>query len=123
LIAPALIIVGVIVALATPWWIIEARGTSFEFTLWELIQEDDVLNMRTVVISAIGALMVIASPFVPAERRKSIGQSGAFLFLLLPGWSLYDAFTEEDVMGASLGAGWGLWVTAVIAIAVVVVMM
>lgn len=110
-------IIAVVVAFVAPWLAVEAsfggESQSQSFTLRELIEED-VLVMRWFWISLVGVVLLIASAAVAGDTGKNLAQAGAVLALVLPVRSLFDVFTEEEVAGASLASGWGLWACAVL---------
>lgn len=111
-------IIAVVVALVAPWLAIDlsfgGETQSQSFTLRELIDED-VLVMRWFWISLVGVVLLIASAALAGETGKNLAQAGAVLALVLPVRTLFDVFTEEEIAGASLGAGWGVWAFTVLA--------
>lgn len=111
LLAPALVLIGIIAAVAAPWLSIVSELSTVEFSLSELY-EDDVF-VRWVWISGIGAILVLASAFVADTMRKKLAQAGSFLAVILPVRSVFEVFTEDAPRGASFEIGLGLWVTLV----------
>lgn len=120
-ICPALAVVATIVALFGEWFTIEQfSDRKLSDTLLEVIQGDSIIqysSSRWMWISAVGVVLVILSAVVPDTIRKKLAESGSYLMVILPAWSLFQVFVgdEED-----LGAGWGMWAVTVLAIAVLV---
>lgn len=119
-ICPALAVIAAIVAAVAPWF----TRTSFtdrtvSTTLLEVLRGDSFVeytSSRWLWISGIGLLLVIASAVVNDQTRKKLAQSGSYLMVILPAFSLLQIFTGDE----NFGAGWGMWVVTAISIAVLI---
>lgn len=109
--APALIIIAVIAALAASWINMVSELSTIQFSLKEFYEEG--VFERWIWISGIGSILVLASVFVPDTMRKKLAQAGAFLAVILPVRSLIQVFTEDAPRGASYEVGPALWVALV----------
>lgn len=117
--APALGVLAALVAFVGPWMGIDVsfggESQSQSFTLKELIDED-VLVMRWFWISLVGVVLLIASAALTGDMGKNLAQAGALLTLVLPVRTIIDIFTDgDDIVGADVSAGWGLWVVTALA--------
>lgn len=118
---PALAIIATLVALFGPWFTRTTQVTqrTLDATLLEIIQGNafvEYTSMRWLWISGVGVLLVIASAVVGDSARKRLAEGGSWLMIILPGWSLFHVFAGDE----DIDAGWGLWVTAVLVVAAIV---
>ncbi|MCA9833987.1 MAG: hypothetical protein KC435_08585 [Thermomicrobiales bacterium] len=117
-ICPALAVVIAIVAAIGPWFVIEHTRTTSDSTLLEIMRGEGIVeytSQRWLWISGVGLLLVIASALVGADSRKKLAQAGAYLMVVLPGWSLANIYIEDQ----GYQAGWALWVVVVLAVAII----
>ena len=120
-ICPALAVLATIIALFGEWFTIDQfSGRKLTDTLLEVIQGDSVIqysSSRWMWISAVGVVLVVLSAVVGDASRKKLAEAGSYLMVVLPAWSLFQVFVgdEED-----LGAGWGMWIVTVLAVAVLI---
>lgn len=118
-ICPALAIIIVIVAAVGPWFIIEHTRTTSDSTLLEILRGRGIVeytSQRWLWISGIGLLLVIASALFGQESRKKITQAGAYLMVVLPGWSLANIYIDDQ----GYQAGWALWAVVVLSVVIIV---
>lgn len=120
-ICPLLAALAAIIALFGPWFTRTTQITerTHSASLLEVIQGTafvEYTSARWLIISGIGVLLVLASAFVGDHLRKRLARAGAILMLFLPGWSLVGAYVGDE----GFDAGWAMWVTAVLTIAIVV---
>lgn len=117
LIVPALGAIAAIVALFGPWFTrTTVTDRTVSSTLLDVIRGESFVeytSQRWLWISGIGLLLVLAS----VVGGKKIAQAGTLLMLVLPGWSLFNVYTNDE----SFGAGWGMWVAVVLSVAAAVV--
>lgn len=119
-ICPLLALLAILVAAVAPWFTMtSATGRNLQSTLLEVVQGDSFVeytSMRWFWISGIGILLVLASAVVNDQIRKKLAESGSYLMVILPAWSLFNVYTGDE----GFDAGWGMWVIAVIAVAVII---
>lgn len=117
LICPALAVLATLVALFGPWFTrTTVTGRTVSSTLLEVIRGESFVeytSQQWLWISGAGVLLVIAS----VVAGKKIAQAGAVLMLMLPGWSLFNVYVNNE----GFDAGWAMWVAAVLVVAAIVV--
>lgn len=120
-ICPALAVVAAIVALFGDWFTIEQfSDRKLSDTLLEVIQGDALIqytSSRWMWISAVGVVLVVLSAVVGDSMRKKLAESGSYLMIILPAWSLFQVFFGDN---DGIGAGWAMWVVTGLSIAVVI---
>ena len=120
-ICPLLAALAAVVALFGPWFTrtTQITGRTLDATLLEVIQGTSFVeytSSRWIWISGVGLLLVVASALVNDLMRKKFAQTGSYLMIILPGWSLFQVFVGEE----EFGAGWGMWVAAALSVAVLI---
>lgn len=120
-ICPLLAALAAVVALFGPWFTRTqfVSGNTQSATLLDVLQGNSfvVYNSTTFIwISGIGLLLVLASAVVNDQLRKKLAQTGSYLMVILPGWSLFQVYVGDE----DFGAGWGMWVVAVLSVAVII---
>lgn len=119
-ICPILAAFAILVAAVAPWFTMtSATGRNLEATLLEILQGNafvEYTSQRWLWISGLGVILVLASAVVNDQLRKKLAETGSFLMLILPGWSLFNVYLGDE----GFDAGWGIWVVTVIAVAVVI---
>lgn len=118
-VAPALMVVAMIAAIAASWINVVSDLSTVQFSLKEFYEEG--VFVRWTWISGIGAILALASAFVADTMRKRLAQAGAFLAVILPVRSFIQVFTEDAPRGANYEVGLGLWVALAATLLAVVV--
>jgi hypothetical protein len=118
-VAPALVLLAIVISLVAPWSVVEMQQGTQEFTLNEMMDRDAV-DMFWVWISGIGALLVIASAFLRGTMRTRLAQIGSILAVILPIKVLWDGFTREDTPGVTISPGWGLWLALILTVLAII---
>lgn len=119
-ICPLLAALAAVVALFGPWFTRTqyVSGNTVEATLLDVLQGNSFVeytSSRWIWISGIGLLLVLASAVVNDQVRKKLAEAGSYLLVILPAWSLFQVYVGDE----DFGAGWGMWVVAVLAVAVI----
>lgn len=120
-ICPLLAALAAVVALFGPWFTRTqfVSGNTIDATLLEVLQGKSFVEYESTTlawISGAGLLLVLASAVVNDQLRKRLAETGSYLLVLLPGWSLFQVYVGDG----DFDAGWGMWATAVICVAVIV---
>lgn len=116
--APALMVVAIIAAVAASWINVVSELSTVQFSLKEFYEEG--VFVRWIWISGMGAILVLASAFVADTMRKKLAQAGAFLSVVLPVRSFIQVFVEDAPRGATYEVAPGLWVALAATILAVV---
>lgn len=120
-ICPLLAALATIVALFGPWFTRTTQITerTLDATLMEVIQGTSFVeytSQQGLWISGLGVLLVLASAVVGDHLRKRLAQAGSVMMLVLPGWSLINVYVGDE----DLNAGWAMWVTVAITVAIII---
>lgn len=121
-ICPALAVVAAIIAAVGPWFTRTTQVTerTISNTLLEILRGDssfvEYSSQRWLWISGIGMLLVIASAVVNHQMRKKLAQTGSYLMVILPAFSLFQVYVGDE----EFGAGWGIWAVTIISVAILI---
>lgn len=119
-VCPALAIATAIVALWGPWF---TRTTSvtknvIDSTLLEILRGRGIVEFtstRWIWLWGVGVVLVVVSAALGTAARKRLAQGGAYLMIILPGWSLFNVFADDS----NVDAGWALYVVAGLTVAII----
>lgn len=119
--APAVALLAALVALFGQWFTTTTSVTkhTLDSTLLEVIQGESFVEYTTsrwLWISAAGVVLVVVSALVGDQFRKKLAETGSFLMVILPGWSLFQVFVGDE----DIDAGWGMWIVAALSVAVII---